>query len=196
MADDLDLAQLAKDWQQQQTSEDTTVSSADLTQARQRQHQQRLLMYGEWFGAFVMAATACWLVFAMPGWLGYLGAAFLVIGAVGALYVNWRVHRPILAYDSWESAGLLQFRYRTCLLTLRYYRYIQLSCAALLLFTALLWLLCWWQPSAASMELLLIYSLVVSPLCLFAIYRLQHRVKRKAVELSQLSILVDEFQFS
>lgn len=196
MADDLDLADLAKDWQQQRTPADSAVSSADLIQARQRQHRQRLLMYGEWLGALVMATTACWLVFAVPNWIGFLGAAFLTIGALGALYVNWRVHRPILAYDFWETASLLLFRYRTGVLTLRYYRYLQLSCAGLLLFTALLWVLRWWQPSATSMDLLLFYSLVASPVCLFAIYRLQHRVKSKAVELRQLKVLLDEFQSS
>ncbi|MDX3772514.1 hypothetical protein QE250_00125 [Chromatiaceae bacterium AAb-1] len=106
------------------------------------------------------------------------------------------MHRPILAYDNWSSSGLLQFRCRTCQLTLQYYRYTQLSCAALLLFTALLWLLRWWQPAEAPANLLLFYSLIVAPLCLVAMYRLQQKTRQKTAELSHLNALAHDFQRS
>jgi uncharacterized SAM-binding protein YcdF (DUF218 family) len=79
---------------------------------------------------------------------------------------------------------------------LRYYRYTQLSCVALLLFTAALWLLRWWQPATASGNLLLFYSLIASPLCLFGIYRLQQKVQQKAAELVHLNALAADFEQS
>ncbi len=192
MADNFDFAALAKSWQQQPT--ETAPNAADLAQASQRQRRQRLLMYSEWLGALVMAVSACWLLFVIPNWLGYLSAGFLIPGALSTLYISWQVHRPILAYDNWSSSGLLQFRCRACQLTVQYYRYTQLSCAALLLFTALLWLLRWWQPAAAPTDLLLFYSLIVAPLCLLAIYRLQQKTQQKAAELQQLTALAEDFQ--
>ena len=129
----------------------------------------------------------------MPDALGYLAAAFLALGALGTLYVSWHIHRPILAYDNWSSSGLLQFRRRACQLSLRYYRYTQLSCVALILFTAALWLLDWWQLAATSTTLLLFYSLIASPLCLFGMYRLQQKVRQKTAELAHLSALADDF---
>ncbi|MAD73347.1 MAG: hypothetical protein CML20_00850 [Rheinheimera sp.] len=195
MTDNFDFAALAKSWQQQVTPADTLPGEADLAQARQRQHQQKLLMYGEWLGGLVMAAASCWLILAMPDALGYLAAAFLALGAVSTFYISWQVHRPILAYDNWSSGGLLQFRQRACQLSLRYYRYTQLSFVALLLFTAALWLLRWWQPATASVDLILFYSLIVSPLCLFGIYRLQQKSRVKAAELAHLTRLADDFNF-
>ena len=194
MADNFDFAALAKSWQQQDTPAETMPGKADLAQAHQRQHQQKLLMYGEWLGGFVMAAAACWLILTMPDALGYLAAAFLALGAVSTLYISWQVHRPILAYANWSSSGLLQFRYRACQLSLRYYRYTQLSCVALLLFTAALWLLRWWQPAIAAVDLLLFYSLIVSPLCVFGIYRLQQKARGKAAELTHLAKLTKDFE--
>ena len=135
MADNVDFATLAKSWQQQPTPTEAAPTAQDLALANQRQRQQRLLMYGEWLGALVMAATACWLILALPGWLGYIAAGFLALGACSTLYISWQVHRPILAYDNWSSSGLVQFRCRACQLSLRYYRYTQLSCAALILLT-------------------------------------------------------------
>ncbi|WP_019677549.1 hypothetical protein [Arsukibacterium perlucidum] len=196
MADNFDFAALAKSWQQQPVVEDTPPSAADLAQASQRQREQKLLMYAEWLGALVMVAAACWLVLTMPDALGYLAAAFLGLGAVSTVYISWQVHRPILAYDNWSSSGLLQFRRRACQLSLRYYRYTQLSCVALLLFTVALWLLRWWQPATASGSLLMFYSLIVSPLCLFAMYRLQQKVRQKTAELVQLTRLTEDFQQS
>ena len=193
MADNFDFAALAKSWQQQPIVTETPPDAADLAQASQRQREQKLLMYAEWLGALVMAAAACWLVLAMPDALGYLAAAFLALGALGTLYVSWHIHRPILAYDNWSSSGLLQFRQRACQLSLRYYRYTQLSCAALILFTAALWLLDWWQLAATSTTLLLFYSLIASPLCLFGMYRLQQKVRQRTVELAHLSALADDF---
>jgi hypothetical protein len=193
MADNFDFAALAKSWQQQPVVEDTPPDAADLAQASQRQREQKLLMYAEWLGALVMAAAACWLVLAMPDALGYLAAAFLALGALSTLYVSWYIHRPILAYDNWSSSGLLQFRQRACQLSLRYYRYTQLSCVALILFTAALWLLDWWQLAATSTTLLLFYSLIASPLCLFGMYRLQQKVRQKTAELAHLNALADDF---
>ncbi|WP_372624806.1 hypothetical protein [Arsukibacterium sp.] len=194
MADNFDFAALAKSWQQQDTPADIMPGEADLIQARQRQRQQKLLMYGEWLGGLVMAAAACWLVLTMPDALGYLSAAFLALGAICTLYVSWQVHRPILAYANWSSNGLLHFRYRACQLSLRYYRYTQLSFVALLLFTAALWLLRWWQPATASVDLLMFYSLIVSPLCLFGIYRLQQKARMKTFELLHLTKLTADFE--
>lgn len=193
MADNFDFAALTKSWQQQPIVTETPPDAADLAQASQRQREQKLLMYAEWLGALVMAAAACWLVLAMPDALGYLAAAFLVLGALGTLYVSWHIHRPILAYDNWSSSGLLQFRQRACQLSLRYYRYTQLSCVALILFTAALWLLDWWQLAATSTTLLLFYSLIASPLCLFGMYRLQQKVQQKTAELAHLSALAEDF---
>ena len=193
MADNFDFAALAKSWQQQPIVTETPPDAADLAQASQRQREQKLLMYAEWLGALVMAAAACWLVLAMPDALGYLAAAFLALGALGTLYVSWQIPRPILAYDNWSSSGLLQFRQRACQLSLRYYRYTQLSCVALILFTAALWLLDWWQLAATSTTLLLFYSLIASPLCLFGMYRLQQKVQQKTAELAHLSALADDF---
>jgi hypothetical protein len=192
MADNFDFAALAKSWQQQPIVTETP-DAADLAQANQRQREQQLLMYAEWLGALIMAAAACWLVLAMPDALGYLAAAFLALGALGTLYVSWHIHRPILAYDNWSSSGLLQFRCRACQLSLRYYRYTQLSCVALLLFTLILWLLQWRQLAAVSNDLLLFYSLIASPLCLFAIYRLQLKARQKTAELQQLTTLAADF---
>lgn len=193
MADDFDFEALTKKWQQQQAPTDATPGADDLAQASRRQRKQRVLMYVEWLGALVMEIAAVWLLVAIPGWLGYLSAAFLTLGALGTFYVSRQVHRPILAYDNWSSSGLVQFRRRTCLLSLRYYRYTQFSCAALILFTALLWLLRWWQPAEVSSHLLLFYSLLVSPLCLVAIYLLQRKIRQKSIDLQQLSVLVKDF---
>ncbi|RUO66337.1 hypothetical protein SAMN06297229_0163 [Pseudidiomarina planktonica] len=194
MADDFDFETLAKRWQQQQTPTDGTPGAEDLAQASRRQRKQRALMYIEWLGALVMEIAAVWLLLAIPGWLGYLSAAFLMLGALSTFYVSRQVHRPILAYDNWSSSGLLQFRRRTCQLSLRYYRYTQFSCAALILFSALLWLLHWWQPAEVASHLLLFYSVLVSPLCLIAIYQLQQKIRQKAVELQQLSALAKDFE--
>ncbi|HEX5793714.1 MAG TPA: hypothetical protein VFY01_10590, partial [Rheinheimera sp.] len=140
MADNFDFAALAKSWQQQPVAQETPPDAADLAQASQRQREQKWLMYGEWLGAVIMAITALWLLFNLPGWLGGVSALFLALGALSTAYISWHIHRPILAYDNWSSGGLLQFRYRACQLSLRYYRYTQLSCAALMLFTLVLWL--------------------------------------------------------
>lgn len=194
MADDFDFEALAKRWQQQQTPADVTPGAEDLAQASRRQRKQRALMYVEWLGALVMEIAAVWLLLAVPGWLGYLSAAFLILGALGTFYVSRQVHRPILAYDNWSSSGLVQFRRRTCQLSLRYYRYTQFSCAALIFFSALLWLLHWWQPAEVASHLLLFYSLVVSPLCLIAICLLQQKIRRKTIEFQQLSALMKDFE--
>jgi hypothetical protein len=196
MADNFDLAALAKSWQQQPLAEETPPNAADLAQASQRQRGQKWLMYGEWLGAAIMAAAACWLVLAMPDAVGFLAAAFLAVGAVSSLYVSWKVHRPILAYDNWTSGGLLKFRRQACQLSLQYYRYIQLSCAAVILFAGLLWLLQWWQLTNVPTDLLLFYSFIVSPLCLFSIYRFQKKKKFKLNELQQLTSLEADFQCS
>ena len=193
MADNFDFAALAKSWQQQPVPQETPPSAADLAQASQRQREQKLLMYGEWLGAVIMAIAAVWLLVNLPGWLGGIAALFLLLGALSTAYISWQVHRPILAYDNWSSSGLLGFRVKTCQLSLRYYRYTQLSCMALLLFTLILWLLQWWQLADVSNDLLLFYSLIASPLCLFAIYRLQLKAQQKAAELQQLTALAADF---
>lgn len=193
MADNFDFAALTKSWQQQSLEQETPPGAADLAEASQRQREQKWLMYGEWLGAVIMTVTACWLVFVMPGWLGYLSAGFLASGAFCTAYISWHIHRPILAYDNWSSGGLLQFRRRACQLSLRYYRYTQLSCGALILFAVVLWLLQWWQLADVSAEMLLFYSLIASPLCLLAIYRLQQKKRQKTAELQQLSMLADDF---
>ena len=194
MADNFDFAALAKSWQQQPTATEAPPTAADLTQAKQRQTEQKYLMYGEWFGAVVMLVAAFWLAFEIPDWLGYVSALFLITGALSSAYVAWTVHKPILEYDNWSSSGLLQFRTRACTLTLRYYLYTQLSCAALVLFAGLLWLMQWWQIAQVTPTLLVFYSLIVAPLCLAAIYHLQQKKKQKAAELQQLSSLAEDFQ--
>jgi hypothetical protein len=194
MADDFDFTALAKSWQQQPTATELPPNSADLTQAKQRQAEQKWLMYGEWFGAAVMFIAAFWLAFNIPDWLGYLSALFLISGALSSAYVAWTVHKPILEYDNWSSGGLVQFRARACTLTLRYYLYTQLSCAALVVFAGLLWLMQWWNIAQVSATLLVFYSLIVAPLCLAAIYHLQQKKKQKATELQQLSSLAEDFQ--
>ena len=193
MTDDSDFIALKASWQQQPVTAAPPPNAADLAKASQRQRQQRLLMIGECLAALVMVATACWLLLSMPNWLGYIAATFLGLGAIGAVYISWQVHRPILAYDNWSSQGLLQFRLRSCQLSLRYYRYTQYCCAAMLLFTAMLWLLSAWQPALTSMDLLLFYSLVVSPLCLYGLYRLQQNFQAKTVQHQQLMTLMKEF---
>jgi hypothetical protein len=194
MADDFDFTALAKSWQQQPTATELPPNSADLTQAKQRQAEQKWLMYGEWFGAAVMFIAAFWLAFNIPDWLGYLSALFLISGALSSAYVAWTVHKPILEYDNWSSGGLVQFRARACTLTLRYYLYTQLSCAALVVFAGLLWLIQWWNIAQVSATLLVFYSLIVAPLCLAAIYHLQQKKKQKESELKQLSSLAEDFQ--
>uniref|UniRef100_UPI0040487208 hypothetical protein n=1 Tax=Rheinheimera sp. TaxID=1869214 RepID=UPI0040487208 len=193
MADNFDFAALAKSWQQQPVVEDTPPSAADLAQASQRQREQKLLMYAEWFGAVIMALAAVWLLVDLPGWLGTISALFLALGALSTTYISWQVHRPILAYDNWSSGGLLGFRRKTCQLSLRYYRYTQLSCVALMLFTLTLWLLHLWQLDDTPLMMLLFYSLIVSPACVFGIYRLQQKVRQKTAELAHLSALAEEF---
>ena len=145
MADNFDFAALAKSWQQQTVAEETPPSAADLAQASQRQREQKLLMYGEWLGAVIMLVAAVWLLLGVPGWLNSIGALFLTLGALSTAYISWQIHRPILAYDDWSSTGLLAFRQQACQLTLHYYRFTQLSCGALILFTAILWVLYLWQ---------------------------------------------------
>ena len=193
MADNFDFAALAKSWQQQPVGQETPPSAADLAQASQRQREQKLLMYAEWFGAVIMAIAAVWLLVDLPGWLGTISALFLALGALSTTYISWQVHRPILAYDNWSSGGLLGFRRKTCQLSLRYYRYTQLSCVALMLFTLTLWLLHLWQLDDTPLMMLLFYSLIVSPACVFGIYRLQQKVRQKTAELAHLSALAEEF---
>lgn len=193
MADNFDFAALAKSWQQQAVAEETPPSAADLAQASQRQREQKLLMYGEWLGALIMAAAAVWLVVNLPGLLGGIAALFLALGALSTAYISWQVHRPILAYDNWSSSGLLGFRVKTCQLSLRYYRYTQLSCAALVLFTLILWLLQLLQLENTPLNILLFYSLIVAPACVFGIYRLQQKIRLKGAELVQLEALAEDF---
>ncbi|WP_417657224.1 hypothetical protein [Pseudidiomarina aestuarii] len=193
MTNDLDLAQLAKSWQQQ-TPSTPLPTAADLATIKSRQRRQRWLMYVEWFGALMMVAAACWLVVAVPDALGYFAAAFLAVGAVGTFYASWQVHRPILAYDNYSSDSLLKFRLRTAQFTLRYYRYTQFSCAALVLFALLLWVLHWFQPTTTPMTILTFYSAVVAPLCLLAVVILRNKAKKKAAELARLSELLKDFE--
>ena len=194
MADNFDFAALTKSWQQQATQNEPAPSAADLTQASQRQQRQRFIMYGEWLGALVMMIAAYVFLMDMQGWLRYLTAGFLLIGAISTFYISWRVHRPILAYDNWSGHGLLQFRLRSCQLSLQYYRYNQLSFAALILFSALLWLGNWWQPNTIATNLLMLYGLVISPLSVIGIYWLQVKVQQKTTELKKLSQLAEDFQ--
>ena len=194
MADNFDFAALTKSWQQQNTPTEQLPQAADLTHAKRRQHKQKWLMYGEWLGAVVMLVAACWLAFVIPGWLGYLSALFLALGAISSAYVGWTVHRPILAYDNWSSSGLVKFRRQACQLSLRYYRYTQLSCVALVLFTLILWLLQLTQLDNIPLVMRWFYSLLVSPLCLFASYRLQLKIRQKTAELAQLDNLAQDFQ--
>ena len=193
MADNFDFAALTKSWQQQTVAEEAPPSAADLAQASQRQREQKLLMYGEWLGAVIMVFAAVWLLVEMPGWLGSIAALFLALGALSTAYISWQVHRPILAYDNWSSNGLLAFRQQACRLTLRHYRYTQLSCAALIVFTLILWLLHLWQLDDTPMTLLWIYSAIVSPACLLAIYRLQQKIRLKGAELAHLNALAEDF---
>jgi hypothetical protein len=194
MADNFDFAALAKSWQQQPTATEPPPDASDLLVAKQRQTEQKWLLYAEWLGAIVMFIAACWLAFSIPDWLGYLSAWFLISGALSSAYVAWTVHKPILQYDNWSSSGLVQFRIRACKLTLRYYLYTQLSCGALVVFSGLLWLMHWLNMAQVSANLLVFYSLMVAPLCLFAIYRLQQKKQQKAEELIQLTRLADDFQ--
>ncbi len=193
MADNFDFAALTKSWQQQAVAEETPPSAADLAQASQRQREQKLLMYGEWLGALIMAAAAVWLVVNLPGLLGGIAALFLALGALSTAYISWQVHRPILAYDNWSSSGLLGFRVKTCQLSLRYYRYTQLNCAALVLFTLILWLLQLLQLDNTPLNILLFYSLIVAPACVFGIYRLQQKIRLKTAEMLQLEALAEDF---
>ena len=193
MADNFDFAALAKSWQQQPVTQERPPSAADLAQASQRQREQKLLMYGEWLGAVMMAMAAIWLLVNLPGWLGGIAALFLLLGALSTVYISWQVHRPILAYEDWSSSGLLGFRVKSCQLSLRYYRYTQLSCAALILFTLTLWLLHLWQLDNTPLTMLLFYSLIVSPACVFGIYRLQQKVRLRSTELVQLEALAEDF---
>ncbi|MDP5192171.1 hypothetical protein [Rheinheimera baltica] len=192
MADNFDFDALAKSWQQQPADE-ASPSTADLAEASQRLREQKLLMYGEWLGAVIMAITAVWLLFNLPGWLGGVSALFLALGALSTAYISWQIHRPILAYDNWSSNGLLQFRRRACQLNVQHYRYTQLSCLALLLFTLVLWILHLWQLDDTPLTMLLFYSLIVSPACVFGIYRLQKKVHQKAIELAHLDALAADF---
>lgn len=194
MTDNFDFAAIAKSWQQQHIATEAPPNVADLTQAKQRQVEQKWLLYGEWFGAVVMFIAALWLAFSIPDWLGYLSALFLISGALGSAYVAWTVHKPILEYDNWSSSGLVQFRTRACKLTLHYYVYTQLSCAALIVFAGLLWFMQWYNIAHVSANLLIFYSLIVAPLCLLAIYRLQQKKQRKTDELKKLSSLAEDFQ--
>ena len=194
MADNFDFAALAKSWQQQPVTEETPPGADDLAQASQRQSEQKWLMYSEWLGAVIMAGSALWLLLNLPGWLGGLSALFLAFGALGAAYVSWHIHRPILAYDNWSSNGLVKFRRQACQLSLRYYRYTQLSCVALVLFTLILWLLQLTQLDNIPLIMRWFYSLLISPLCLFASYRLQLKIRQKTAELAQLDNLAQDFQ--
>lgn len=195
MADNVDFAALAKSWQQQATPQEQAPSAEDLAKASQRQKQQRLLMYGEWCCALVMIIAAYLFLSDMQGWLGYLTASFLLIGAIATLYVSWKVHKPILAYDNWSSSGLLQFRLRSCKLSMQYYRYNQFSFAALIVFSVLLWLGNWWQPGAITTNVLQLYALVISPLSIVGIYWFQRKIQQKTIELQRLTILASDFQY-
>ena len=193
MVDNFDFAALTKSWQQQAVAEETPPSAADLAQASQRQREQKLLMYGEWLGAVIMLVAAVWLLLGVPGWLNSIGALFLTLGALSTAYISWQIHRPILAYDDWSSTGLLAFRQQACQLTLHYYRFTQLSCAALILFTAILWVLYLWQLDETPVILLWFYSVIVSPACLYGIYRLQQKFRLKTIEAEHLTALAEDF---
>jgi hypothetical protein len=193
MADDFDFAALAKSWQQQPVADDAPPCANDLAQASQRQREQKLLMYVEWAGAVIMLVSAIWLLLTLHDWLGYTSALFLLLGAVSTAYISWHVHRPILAYDNWSSSGLLAFRRQACQLSLRYYRYIQLSCAALILFTLILWVLHLLQLATLPITLLWFYSLIAAPGCLIGMLRLQHKIQQKAVEAAHLDTLEADF---
>lgn len=194
MNNEFDFAALSKSWQQQPVAAATAPTAADLTQARQRQRQQWVLLVGEWLGAAAMAGTALWLVTSMQDWLSYIAAVFLLIGVLMSLYVSWHVHRPLLAYDNWSSKGVLAFRLRSCQLSLLYYRYNQLACALLVLFVLVLWGLWFWQPALVPAAMLKFYSLIALPLCLYGIYLLKQRIGHKNQELVQLSELVADFE--
>jgi len=194
MADNFDFAALAKSWQQQPTATEQPPNAADLLVAKQRQTEQKWLLYAEWLGAVVMFIAACWLAYSIPDWLGYVSALFLTCGALSSAYVARTVHKPILQYDNWSSSGLVQFRIRACKLTLSYYLYTQLSCGALVVFAGLLWLMHWLNMAQINPSLLVFYSLMVAPLCLFAIYRLQQKKQQKTEELPHLIRLADDFQ--
>jgi hypothetical protein len=194
MADNFDFAALTKSWQQHPTSTEALPNIADLTQAKQRQTEQKWLMYGEWLGAVVMFIAACWIAFSIPDWLGYLSALFLISGALSSAYIARTVHKPILEYDNWSSSGLIQFRVRACQLTMRYFLYTQLCCGALVVFAGLLWWMQWRSIAQVSANLLVFYSLIVAPLCLVASYRLQHKKRQKKDELKQLNSLAEDFK--
>lgn len=194
MNNDLDFAALSKNWQQQPVAAATAPTTADLTKARQRQRQQWFLLAGEWLGAAAMAGTALWLVTSMQDWLSYIAAAFLLLGVLMSLYVSWHVHRPLLAYGNWSSNGVLEFRLRSCQLSLLYYRYNQLACSLLIAFVGVLWALWLWQPELVPAAMLKFYSLIALPLCLYGIYLLQQRIASKQQEILPLQVLLQDFQ--
>jgi len=194
MADNVDFAALAKSWQQQTTPQEQAPSAEDLAKANQRQKRQQFIMYGEWLAALVMLIAAYLFLMDMQGWLRYLTAGFLLMGALSTFYISWRVHRPILAYDNWSSNGLLQFRLRSCKLSIQYYRYNQFSFAALIVFSVLLWLGNWWQPGAIAPKVMQLYGVVISPLSVLGIYWLQRKIQQKTLELARLSTLASDFQ--
>lgn len=193
MNNDLDFAALSKSWQQQPVVAATVPTPADLQQARKRQRQQWVLLAVEWLGAGAMGGTAVWLITSMPGWLSYVAAAFLLVGLVMSLYVSWHVHRPLLAYGNWSSNGVLEFRLRSCQLSLLYYRYNQLACSLLIVFVMVLWALWLWQPELVPAAMLKFYSLIAMPLCLYGIYRLQQHINSKQQQLPSLQALVADF---
>ena len=89
---------------------------------------------------------------------------------------------------------MLEFRLRSCQLSLLYYRYNQLACGLLIVFVAILWGLWLWQPEQVPAAMLKFYSLIALPLCLYGIYRLQQHINSKQQALLPLQALVADFQ--
>ncbi len=175
-----------------QTSADFAAQTT-LRQAQQKQRQQRWWLVLDIAGAVVMLLMMAWLLMTQQGVIGYSAAALLSLGVLGSLYSIWHIHVPVLAYAQWNSIGILQFRYRRALLTIRYNRVNQIAALLLALFAAGLWLYQHFQPQQLPSLLVHIYLLGGLPLAAAIYLRCAQRIKAQQAKLPHLRQLLADF---
>ncbi|MCF4008708.1 hypothetical protein [Rheinheimera sp. UJ63] len=183
-----DFKQLSKAWQQQPTQPLAT----DLRAAKRQQNYQRWQYWAELAAAGLLLILGCSQLFGERALLDMFLALFLFAGAISMVLTSVSLHRPLLNYSDWSSQGLLLFRLEKCRTTVRYLRYNQYSCLALLLFVITLWGLAWWQPAQVPNILLQVYSFLVLPGCAWGWWLFGRKRQQAIAKLHHLESLYEE----